>query len=57
MQIILKRNPIPMQDDPENDTGGAGVKKRPDADTYAERRGPDGAADRRVFKEQYFKSF
>src|ERR1022692_4271307 len=42
----------PMQDDPENDTGGVGVQKRPDANTHAERRSPDGAADRRVFDSE-----
>jgi hypothetical protein len=41
-----------MQGDPENDTGSVGVQKRPDADTYAERRSPHGAADRRVFDRQ-----
>jgi hypothetical protein len=41
-----------MQGDPENDTGNAGVQKRPDANTDAERRGPDRAADGRVFDRQ-----
>jgi len=35
--MILKRDLIPMQDDPENDTGRVGVQRRPNANINAER--------------------
>ena len=47
---MLKRHLIPAQGDPENRTGGAGVRERLNADRDAERRGPDGATDHRVFE-------
>src|SRR5712691_9055356 len=50
-KMILKRGLIPTQDDPENGGIGIGVQ-RPDADTHAERRGPDRAADQGVFEGQ-----
>ena len=49
-KVILKRYLIPAQGDPENRTGGAGVRERLNADRDAERRGPDGATDHRVFE-------
>src|ERR1035437_4383152 len=52
-KMILKRDLTPMQDDPENGSGRIGVQKRPDANTHAVRRSPDGAADRRVFDRQH----
>jgi hypothetical protein len=51
-KMILKRDLIPTQGDPENGTGGAGMHKRLNADRDAERRDADRATDRRVSEGQ-----
>src|SRR5271165_2458276 len=48
--MILKRELIPIQDDPEN--GGWLGSLRPGANTHAERRGPDEGTDSGVPERQ-----
>src|SRR5450759_1069843 len=45
--MILKRDLIPMQDDPENGGGSTG-ELRPNAGTYAERRDTESRSDQPV---------
>src|SRR5437764_8795365 len=49
-KMILKRDLIPTQDDPENVRRRGGL--RPDANTHAERRSTDQKTARRVFEGQ-----